>query len=82
MLARRLCKLPNGRGSFAKAYGTDMNVDPMSYRKVDFRLCVQESGVSSSIFFQDLSKSINIGLQQTLNGEESESTPLEMIINA
>ena len=82
MLARRLCKLPNGRGSFAKAYGKDSSIDPMSYRKVDFRLCVQESGVSSSLFFQDISKSINIGLQQTLNGEQSEETPLEMIINA
>ena len=81
LLARRLCK-GEGRYSFAKVYGKDPLVDPMSYRKVNFRTCVQESGVSASIFFQDLSKSINIGLQQTLNGEKSEETPLEMIINA
>lgn len=81
MLARRVCK-GNGRFSFAKVYGKDPSVDQMSYRKVDFRLAVQESGVSSSLFFQDISKSINIGLAQTLNGEQPEETPLEMIINA
>jgi len=81
MLARRLCK-GSGRESFAKVYGKNPDVDQMSYRKVDFRLCVQESGISSSLFFQDISKSINIGLSQTLNGEKPETTPLEMIINA
>lgn len=81
LLARRLCK-GQGRESFAKIYGKDSTVDQMSYRKVDFRLAVQESGVSASVFFQDISKSINIGLAQTLNGQEPEYTPLEMIINA
>ena len=81
MIARRVCR-GDGRYSFAKIYGKNPNVDQMSYRKVDFRLAVQESGVSSSLFFQDISKSINIGLSQTLNGEKPEETPLEMIINA
>lgn len=80
LLARRVCR--HGNNSFSKVFGSNPNVDPMSYQKLGFREAVQRESTLSGIMFQALSESVNIGLSQTLNGIESRSTPLEDIIKA
>jgi hypothetical protein len=80
LLAKRVCR--HGNDTFGKLYGSNPNVDPMSYTKLAFREAVQRESTLSGIMFQALSESTNIGLAQTLNGIESKYTPLEDIIKA
>lgn len=80
LLARRVCR--EGNDTFAKAYGTNPNIDQMSYKKLRFREAVQRAGVLQSVLFQDISHGMNIGLAQTLNGIEPVDTPLEKIIKS
>lgn len=80
MLARRVCR--SGDHSFAREYGTNPNVDQMSYTKLRFREAVQRAGVLQAILFQDINTGLNIGLSQTLNGKEPTKTPLETIIKS
>ena len=81
LLARRVCRTPSDK-PFASIYGKQPGVDPMSYVKLPFREAVQRAGVLQSILFQDISKGMNKGLAQTLNGKTPTSTPLETIIKA
>jgi hypothetical protein len=81
-LARRLCRTESGDDTFAKVYGRNPNVDPHSYKKFWYREAVQNEGVLQGILFQDISKSLNVGLAATLNGKESVQSPLEKIIKA
>lgn len=80
LLARRVCR--SGDHSFATSYGRNPNVDPMSYKKLRFRDAVQQAGVLQGILFQDISKAMNVGLSQTLNGKKPTTTPLETIIKS
>lgn len=81
LLARRVCRTPGDR-PFASVYGKQPGVDPMSYVKLPFREAVQRAGVLQSILFQDISRGMNKGLAQTLNGKTPTATPLETIIKA
>ena len=80
MLARRVCRLGESNTPFAYAFGKNPTVDQMSYTKLAFREAVQKAGVLQGVLFQDISNSMNIGLAQTLNGEEPSYTPLEELI--
>jgi hypothetical protein len=80
ILARRVCRA--GHGSFAKAFGKNPVIDPMSYTKLPFRQAVQEAGILQGILFEDIGASINKGLSMTLNNIPTTSTPLEKIIRA
>lgn len=80
MLARAVCK--SGSKSFALVYGSKPGIDPMSYEKVTYREAVQRSGILQGILFEDISTALNVGLSQSLNGIEPESTPLEKVIRA
>lgn len=80
LLARRVCR--TGDHSFATTFGKNPNVDPMSYKKLRFRDAVQQAGVLQGILFQDVSRAMNVGLAQTLNGKKPTTTPLEAIIKA
>ena len=81
-LARRLCRTESGDDTFAKIYGKNPNVDPHSYRKFWYREAVQNEGVLQGIIFQDVSKSLNVGLAATLNGKKTLESPLEKVIKA
>ena len=80
MLARRVRR--HGDHSFAFAYGSNPNVDQLSYTKLRFREAVQRAGVLQSVLFQDISTGMNTGLAQTLNGKQPTPTPLETIIKS
>lgn len=80
LLARAVCR--SGNKPFAFVYGRQPNVDPMSYEKLQYREAVQRSGVLQGILFEDISKALNVGLSQSLNGVEPVPTPLEKIIRA
>lgn len=80
LLARRVCR--DGEYSFARKYGSQPGVDPMSYTKLRFRDAVQQAGVLQGVLFQDISNSMVKGLSQTLNGKTPIDTPLEKIIKA
>jgi len=80
LLARRVCR--KGSDTFAKAFGSNKNIDQMSYEKQRFREAVQKAGVLQAILFQDIGTGMNTGLAQTLNGIEPTATPLERIIRA
>lgn len=80
LLARRVCR--TGDHSFATTFGRNPNVDPMSYTKLRFRDAVQQAGVLQGVLFQDVSRAMNVGLAQTLNGKKPTTTPLEAIIKA
>jgi hypothetical protein len=80
LLARRVCR--SGDHSFATTFGRNPGVDQMSYTKLPFRSAVQQAGVLQGILFQDISRSMNVGLSQTLNGKKPQTTPLESIIKA
>ena len=79
-MARRVCR--SGNDTFAKVYGANKNVDPMSYTKPSFRTAVQEAGALQGLLFQDTSGSIKTALAKTLDGIEPDATPLETIIRA
>ena len=81
LLARRVCRTGSG-DTFAKTYGKDQNVDPLSYNKLRFREAVQNDGVLQGVLFQSISESMNKGLAATLNGKKPVETPLERIIKA
>lgn len=81
-LARALCRTESGEDTFAKVYGKNPNVDPHSYKKFWYREAVQNQGVLQGIIFQDVSKSLNVGLAATLNGKKTSETPLEKVIKA
>lgn len=80
LLARRVCR--SGNTTFAKVYGKDQNVDPLSYGKQRFREAVQDEGVLQGVLFQSISESMNKGLAATLNGKAPTPTPLEKIIRS
>lgn len=80
LLSRRVCR--NGSDTFAKTFGSNPNVDQMSYKKQRYREAVQKAGVLQAVLFEDLSTGINTGLAQTLNGIEPTATPLEKIIRS
>jgi hypothetical protein len=71
-----------GGDTFAKTYGKDQNVDPLSYNKLRFREAVQNDGVLQGVLFQSISESMNKGLAATLNGKKPVETPLEKIIKS
>lgn len=79
LFARALCR--SGTKPFSMEYGKG-NVDPMSYTKLRYREAVQRSGVLQGMLFEDVSKSLTIGLSQTLKGIEPKETPLEQVIRA
>jgi hypothetical protein len=81
LLARRVCRTGGG-DTFAKTYGKDQNVDPLSYNKLRFREAVQNDGVLQGVLFQSISESMNKGLAATLNGKKPVETPLEKIIKS
>lgn len=78
LLARRVCR--SGNTTFAKTYGRNPNVDPLSYTKQRFREAVQDEGVLQGILFQNIPESIAKGLSATLNGKTPTPTPIEKII--
>ena len=80
LLARRVCRA--GDHSYARVFGTKPDADPLGYEKLPFRAAVQQAGVLQGVIFQDISKSLQVGLSQTLNGKKPTSTPLEKIIKA
>lgn len=80
MLARRVCRIGETNTPFAFAYGKNPNIDQMSYTKLTYRTAVQRAGVLQGVLFEDISKAMNVGLSQTLNGEKTTSTPLEDLI--
>lgn len=80
LLARRLCR--SGRNSFATVYGKNPNVDQKSYTKLGYREAVQQAGAVQAMFFEDISKGINVNLAMSLNGIETEDTPMEMIMRS
>ena len=80
LMARRLCR-KNGK-PFAYVFGKDPNVDQLSYEKLPYRKAVQEAGVLQGVLFQDVNRSLGVGLSQTLDGKKPEATPLEMVIKA
>ena len=81
LLARRVCRTGGG-DTFAKTYGKDQKVDPLSYNKLRFREAVQNDGVLQGVLFQSISESMNKGLAATLNGKKPVETPLEKIIKS
>ena len=80
LLARRVCR--SGNNTFAKTFGQNPSVDPLSYTKLRFREAVQDDGVLQGVLFQSVSESMNKGLAATLNGRKPVDTPLERIIKA
>ena len=80
LMARRLCR-KNGK-PFAYAFGKDPTVDQLSYEKLPYRKAVQESGLLQGVLFQDVNRSLGVGLSQALDGKKPEKTPLEMVIKA
>lgn len=83
LLARRLCRDPDNENRlFASIYGKDMKVDTRKYQKLSYRIAVQKSGALQAMLFEDISKGINVNLAKTLNGEESEETPMDLIIRS
>lgn len=80
LLARRVCR--SGDRPFSTVFGKSAGVDPMGYKKIRFRDAVQQAGVLQGVLFQDISKAMNVGLSQTLNGKQPTATPLETIIKA
>lgn len=80
LLARRVCR--SGKDSFAKVYGKNPNVDPMSYTKQRFDDAVRDAGVLQGMLFENLSEALNTGLSATLDGIEPTPTPLEKVIRA
>jgi len=83
LLARRLCRNMNDEHSlFAFTYGKGQGVDPMGYKKLTYRDAVQKSGVVQAMLFEDISKGINVNLAKTLNGLDSEDTPMDMIMRS
>lgn len=80
MLARRVCRIPGTNKPFAFAFGKNPQIDQMSYAKLTYREAVQRAGVLQGVLFEDVSKALNVGLAQTLNGETPTFTPLEELI--
>ena len=80
LLARRVCR--SGDRPFSTVFGKSVDIDPMGYKKIRFRDAVQQAGVLQGVLFQDISKAMNVGLSQTLNGKQPTATPLETIIKA
>ena len=80
MLARRVCRIPGTNKPFAFAFGKNPQIDQMSYTKLTYREAVQRAGVLQGVLFEDVSKALNVGLAQTLNGETPTFTPLEELI--
>ena len=78
MMARCLCR--SGQNSFAYAYGKNPNIDQLSYEKITYREAVQQAGVLQGVLFEDISRAMNVGLSQTLNGRQPTFTPLEELI--
>lgn len=78
MIARRVCR--SGQNSFAYAYGKNPNIDQLSYEKITYREAVQQAGVLQGVLFEDISRAMNVGLSQTLNGRQPTFTPLEELI--
>lgn len=83
LLARRLCRDKNNDNTlFASLYGKNMKIDTTDYQKLTYRTAVQKSGAVQAMLFEDISKGINVNLAKTLNGEESEETPMDLIMRA
>lgn len=81
ILARRVCR--SGDKSFAAVYGSDpKGTNQLGYTKLPYRAAVQDAGVLQGIVFQDVAKSLSVGLSATLNGRKPTTTPLETIIKA
>ena len=79
MLTRRTCRTEDN-DTFAKIYGKNPSVDPLSYKKDNFRSLVQTSNFLSGLLFQDVSNSVKKGLCSTLNNRKQRETPLETIV--
>ena len=79
MLTRRTCRTDDN-DTFAKIYGKNPQVDPLSYKKDNFRTLVQTSNFLSGLLFQDISNSVKKGLCSTLNNRKQRETPLEEIV--
>lgn len=79
LLTRRTCRTDDN-DTFAKIYGKNPNVDPLSYKKDNFRSLVQTSNFLSGLLFQDISNSVKKGLTSTLNNRKQRETPLETIV--
>lgn len=79
MLVRRTCRTEDN-DTFAKVYGKNPSVDPLSYKKDNFRTLVQTSNFLSGLLFQDISNSVKKGLCSTLNNRKQRETPLETIV--
>jgi len=79
MLTRRTCRTEDN-DTFAKIYGKNPQVDPLSYKKDNFRSLVQTSNFLSGLLFQDISNSVKKGLCSTLNNRKTRETPLEEIV--
>ena len=79
MLTRRTCRTEDN-DTFAKIYGKNPSVDPLSYKKDNFRTLVQTSNFLSGLLFQDISNSVKKGLTSTLNNKKQRETPLEIIV--
>ena len=79
LLTRRVCRTEDN-DTFAKVYGKNPSVDPLSYKKDNFRSLVQTSNFLSGLLFQDVSNSVKKGLCSTLNNRKQRETPLETII--
>jgi hypothetical protein len=79
MLVRRTCRTEDN-DTFAKIYGKNPSVDPLSYKKDNFRSLVQTSNFLSGLLFQDISNSVKKGLCSTLNNRKQRETPLETIV--
>ena len=79
LLTRRTCRTEDG-DTFAKVYGKNPQVDPLSYKKDNFRSLVQTSNFLSGLLFQDISNSVKKGLCSTLNNRKQRETPLEEIV--
>ena len=79
LLVRRTCRTEDN-DTFAKIYGKNPQVDPLSYKKDNFRSLVQTSNFLSGLLFQDISNSVKKGLCSTLNNRKTRETPLEEIV--
>ena len=79
LLTRRVCRTEDF-DTFAKIYGKNPSVDPLSYKKDNFRSLVQTSNFLSGLLFQDVSNSVKKGLCSTLNNRKQRETPLEEIV--
>lgn len=79
LLTRRVCRTEDN-DTFAKIYGKNPSVDPLSYKKDNFRSLVQTSNFLSGLLFQDISNSVKKGLCSTLNNRKQRETPLETIV--